>query len=148
MAKPIDPARLMQVGQRSGRVGGRTLQGRVSRNSHLADLCHATGHRPSSRVAAFFLKSILEEDGFTLPEPIYRLRFDQPLPPAMEDIQAAIAKTVHSGTENREKSPSTVVECGDEILDVSPDTHLEEKVNIERAMESESDLLDEGRPGE
>lgn len=36
----------------------------------------------------------------------------------------------------------------DEIMDVSPDRHLENKVNEERAQERESNLLDDKRPVE
>jgi small-conductance mechanosensitive channel len=92
--------------------------------------------------------TVLEEEGFTLPEPIYRLRFDQPIAQQKLSELAGAAKAVAPGAETLEKSPSPVVEQGDDILDVRPDLHLEESINSERATDSESDLLDQNRPVE
>lgn len=91
-------------------------------------------------------KTVLEDEGFTLPEPIYRLRFDQPLPQQVEDALAETTRTADSAPEQSQKSASSSVELHDSSLDVSPDTHLEEKVNDERAADSEGDLLDQNRP--
>lgn len=37
---------------------------------------------------------------------------------------------------------------GDSVLDVSPDTHIEEMVNDERSQNDDTDLLDSVRPVE
>ncbi len=89
-------------------------------------------------------KDALEKNGFTLPEPIYRIRFDNGIPATLEQIRP-------------EPAPSTgvareigTVDAGPaaEILDVTPDTHIEQKVDEERAQLGDSDLLDEKRPVE
>lgn len=105
--------------------------------------------------------STLDEQGFTMPEPIYRLRFDN-----TEQIAAALeegndsrqaeevdhtrpARPVSSAKETRRsKSGSDNVAEVDNLLDVRPDTHLEEMVNDERAQKHDDDLLDPQRPVE
>jgi hypothetical protein len=90
--------------------------------------------------------TVLEERGFTLPEPIYRLRFDaqQFLPASIADQLPQPAADADSATKPVPGPAETI----DANMDVSPDKHLEEKVNLERAMNSETDLLDRGRPAE
>ncbi|NND43905.1 MAG: mechanosensitive ion channel, partial [Xanthomonadales bacterium] len=87
-------------------------------------------------------KNALEGAGFTLPEPIYRLRFDSSvtLPAGAASVSQVAAP------EPQRPVPPSIVDA--EALDVSPDTHLEEKVNAERAEEAEHDLLDDDRPVE
>ncbi len=86
------------------------------------------------------VKDALEENGFTLPEPIYRLRFDGGLP----DVAV---KQSDSGISQNKKTPSRPAAKSDE-MDVTKDTHLEDKVNEERENDGNSDLLDHDRPVE
>lgn len=89
-------------------------------------------------------KAALEKAGFTLPEPIYRLRLDSRLAGRI----AATDDTVVRGAEPVPRpSPAAVTDI-DDVIDVSPDTHIEDKVNSERAQDRETDLLDNQRPVE
>ena len=96
-------------------------------------------------------KSALEAQGFSLPEPIYRLRLDTRLSGLVasdgnrSDAAASVA-AVSMATDQPESvaRPTDT----DEVLDVRPDTHLEDKVNEERAQDPEADLLDSKRPTE
>ncbi len=89
-------------------------------------------------------KDALEMNGFTLPEPIYRIRFDNGTPATLEKIRPEPVPTADVAREvdRKEAEPAA------EILDVTPDTHIEEKVDEERALLGDSDLLDEKRPVE
>lgn len=93
----------------------------------------------------------LEEQGFTLPEPIYRLRFDHPINPAvlvaLEDNNHAVNPTAVPLKGNKQPR-ATVVERGDAVLDVSPDKHLEQKVDAEIKSDPGNDLLDNDVPHE
>jgi small-conductance mechanosensitive channel len=97
-------------------------------------------------VAIRAAKTALEDRGFTLPEPIYRLRFDQPVPalPAAAESDTAASparpQAVGVGVEQRAAEA--------DAFDVRPDTYLEEKVNEERALVNEPDLLDASKPVE
>ncbi len=91
------------------------------------------------------VKAALEEAGFALPEPIYRLRFDprtNPLP--LENVAGA-------GAPKQEKRPSrtvsaTVTEAKE---DIAPDDDIARMVEEERAAEPpDRDLLDQSRPVE
>lgn len=93
--------------------------------------------------------TVLEEQGFTLPEPIYRLRFDlQQLRQAMHFYDAVMpeAATENSRTGIDAKPTLRKTTAIEATMDVSPNKHLEDKVNEERAMNAESDLLDIDRP--
>ncbi|MDD1449825.1 hypothetical protein NHF48_000950 [Sphingomonas sp. H160509] len=72
-----------------------------------------------------------------MPEPIYRLRFDEgaPLP----------FKSMDVGTQASAKPPKPVPSP---LLDqdTSPDLHIEKLVDDERAATDKDDLLDNGRP--
>jgi small-conductance mechanosensitive channel len=99
-------------------------------------------------VAIAAAKNALETNGFTLPEPIYRLRFDETangLPLGIIDTSAAEDKKAESinnkPVEDKPKAVKTMV-------DVSVNEHLQEKVNQERAKDTESDLLDQSQPTE
>ncbi len=105
-------------------------------------------------LAILAAKSALEENGFTLPEPIYRLRFDQ-LPAGLSDADssAGISATVASETEEnsnaQQDSTSTRLSADDAAhFDVEPDTDIEDRVNSERVESTEEDLLDPNRPVE
>lgn len=92
-------------------------------------------------------KDAIERGGFTLPEPLYRVR--------LEDSSARLA--VPQGAshpeatrnvaekENRQKAGAPP---NDAVLDVSPDRHIEEMVNDERSQSGDTDLLDGARPVE
>jgi len=87
------------------------------------------------------VKNALEENGFTLPEPIYRLRFDGRLPDMSVQESGEIKK---SETKIKQKTSLPVKDD----IGVKKDTHLEEKINAERNSDLENDLLDEDRPTE
>jgi small-conductance mechanosensitive channel len=91
-------------------------------------------------------KIALEERGFTLPEPIYRLRFDQAgpaLPAASASDRAAPPAPPRTGGAGVERRAAEA-----NAFDVRPDTYIEEKVNEERALVTEPDLLDASKPVE
>jgi small conductance mechanosensitive channel len=92
----------------------------------------------------------LEEQGFTLPEPIYRLRFDQQVNTALLSVLGSQSSSLTAGASREvKKAPSTpAVERGDDVLDVSPDNHLEQKVDAEIKSERGNDLLDKDVPHE
>lgn len=80
----------------------------------------------------------LTSSGFALPEPIYRLRFDESAPLPLKSVDLASTK------ERRPGKPAPVaVDCDE---DTSPDTHVEQLVTEERAETSKEDLLDSNRP--
>jgi len=92
----------------------------------------------------------LEEQGFTLPEPIYRLRFDPEVNTALFsalDGKSAGVTPLASGADKNE-SPATRVKRGDAVLDVTPDKHLEQKVDAEIRSDQGNDLLDKDVPHE
>ncbi len=96
-------------------------------------------------------KTILEEQGFTLPEPIYRLRFDKSVTQVNLTAPApAAAETPAEATGGGRKPAAKVkVEKDAAVVDVRPDNRLQEKVAAERAQDDdESDLLDHNRPVE
>ncbi len=82
-------------------------------------------------------KSALEGAGFAIPEPIYRLRFDEgtPLPVKRTAPAAAHART-----------PSEAPPAARPRADTRPDNHIERLVAEERAESSEGDLLDSAKP--
>lgn len=87
-------------------------------------------------------KSALESAGFTLPEPIYRLRIDSRTAGnlTVTETDASVRADPAAPTDTRDTT-------GDhEVLDVRPDTHIDEKVRSERAQDKESDLLDDDKP--
>ncbi len=87
-------------------------------------------------------KDALETGGFTLPEPIYRLRFDGSVDPDR------IAKHLGAALPERHKPERPAVPAGSDALSVTPDDHIEKKVDEERAETKETDLLDSDRPVE
>ena len=96
-------------------------------------------------------KDTIEEEGFTLPEPIYRLKLDtgalltldsraeapEPAPRAVTPKTGGAAKRTPKDTTSE-----------NEAMDVSPDTHLQEKIEAEIEREGNADLLDDDRPKE
>ena len=92
----------------------------------------------------------LEEQGFTLPEPIYRLRFDPEVNTALFSAlngKSAGVTPLASG-EDKNDSAATRVKRGDAVLDVTPDKHLEQKVDAEIRSDQGNDLLDKDVPHE
>lgn len=89
-------------------------------------------------------KNALETRGFTLPEPIYRLRFDQ-APATLAAIdsseKSAIAEKPSKGALESAPEPPP-----DDVLNVRPDTHISRQVREERNDTSAEDLLDDTRP--
>jgi small-conductance mechanosensitive channel len=80
----------------------------------------------------------LTSAGFALPEPIYRLRFDESAPLPLKSVDsAAVKKRSHD-------KPAPVALDSDE--NTSPDTHVEQLVTEERAETNKEDLLDSNRP--
>lgn len=85
------------------------------------------------------VKTVLENEGFGLPEPIYRLRFDpgSPLEVARSGKPPASAAPA---PENRRTAPAED--------DVRADSAIVEKVEEERQKGGERDMLDDSRPTE
>lgn len=91
-------------------------------------------------------KDAIEQEGFTLPEPIYRLRFDgrTPLPLPSDGLSITSSNADEAPTDSPEPRPKI-----DAVhMDTAPDNHLEEKAAEERAETKEADLLDEDQPVE
>ena len=83
-------------------------------------------------------KDALEADGFTLPEPIYRLRFDQSGVPDSRAPKSSVKD------EGKTAVPAPI--DGDIATDVSPDEYITQTVEKERSQGGEDDLLDGSRP--
>ncbi|MDF1690551.1 MAG: mechanosensitive ion channel family protein [Cycloclasticus sp.] len=104
----------------------------------------------SRSLALATVKDALEEAGFGLPEPIYRLRFD----PTAEHLLSGLAGSVKQDTEKRNSKPSTTQKKtmlkntpkSKESFDITPDQHLDEMVDEERREIGADDLLDEVAP--
>lgn len=80
----------------------------------------------------------LTKAGFALPEPIYRLRFDESAPLSLKSVDSA--KEAKRGP----SKPASLPLDSDEST--TPDTHVEELVAEERAELGKEDLLDRNRP--
>ncbi|MBA6243467.1 MULTISPECIES: mechanosensitive ion channel domain-containing protein [unclassified Psychrobacter] len=123
-------------------------------------------------------KHALEDKGFSLPEPIYRLRFNNKLEKAFEHMQSSVSNTNNvqsdititpsipepidtnqvsgSHTDDQDKKQAkarakTILQgrSADEVLDARPDDKLMEKVEQEIAQSSdETDLLNNNSPQE
>ncbi|MEX6633077.1 mechanosensitive ion channel domain-containing protein [Hyphococcus lacteus] len=101
----------------------------------------------SRSIALSSAKNALESAGFALPEPIYRLRFDDNILPdaatfanaeRKEEVPAAASvKKTHVSHEQRQ-----------EALDVTPDKHIVEKIEDERRENADDDLLSQSAPVE
>ena len=89
-------------------------------------------------------KNALEENGFTLPEPIYRLQFDN-APRLVEESIAGVAAALHRD-ENAAPVSGRDSFTADKGADVTPETHVSDKVRDERIEAAEEDLLDASRP--
>lgn len=90
-------------------------------------------------------KDAIEQGGFTLPEPLYRVRLDDRVGRLADPQVDPDATRVEPA--NKTDKPAGVAP-DDTVLDVSPDTHIEEMVNDERSQSAGTDLLDSTRPVE
>lgn len=88
-------------------------------------------------------KAVIEEEGFTLPEPIYRLRFDEPVAEALQSHTSPPPASPRKPPAKRAPPP---VES--ESTDVTPDRYLDRKVDEERSEQDKEDLLDHKNPVE
>jgi len=79
----------------------------------------------------------LTTKGFTLPEPIYRLRFDDAAPLPLKQLETA-----------KTERPSPRAPALPKAADSSPDAHVEDLVREERASGDGMDMLDSKRPVE
>jgi small-conductance mechanosensitive channel len=101
-------------------------------------------------------KNAVEAHGFTLPEPIYRLRFDDGNSPVNAGRLIDRLRPRQDGDRHAAADPpDTPVELPTEVelashehADVRPETHLSDQVRKERVADAEEDLLDVKRPVE
>ncbi len=98
-----------------------------------------TNFRKARGLAISATKDALETGGFTLPEPIYRLRVEGGGEPA-----PALAAPRPSPKARRPVQHQDA----EAAADVAPDNDIERMVNEERAESAGNDLLDAGRPVE
>ncbi len=98
----------------------------------------------SRSLAIAAVKQALEDSGFALPEPIYRLRFDGRTDPLPIGRSAQITETTTGDAPAR--ASATVRDDGD----VRPESEIREMVEHERRTDGEqgNDLLDPSRPVE
>lgn len=90
-------------------------------------------------------KAALEAAGFALPEPIYRLRFDESAPLPLRDLEPSLAHGRAARNEGVAKRPSAAPPAVSG--DTRPDNHIEQLVAQERrAGAAQGDLLDSGKP--
>lgn len=89
-------------------------------------------------------KTALEDAGFALPEPIYRLRFDKGAALPLGDIQV---QTGPAPAPPSPPKPRPAAAAGPD-QDTRPDTHVEQMVRNERSESATEDLLDESKPVE
>lgn len=104
-----------------------------------------TGFGKGRSLAIRSATTAIEENGFTLPEPIYRLRFDAAAAAGAlsEGVRTGVAKET-TPSEPRPIAPKKTVD--DAVVDVKPDTDIEQMVNEERDQDGGQDLLDDDRP--
>ncbi|WP_022701579.1 mechanosensitive ion channel family protein [Oceanicaulis alexandrii] len=95
----------------------------------------------SRSVAIATVKAALDEAGFTLPDPTYRLRIDSGVLPT-----AAAKPKPEPDTDRAPVRPAKTPSA--EITDVAPDTSLAERVEEERREAKSGDLLSEDAPSE
>ncbi len=92
------------------------------------------------------VKRALEGAGFSIPEPIYRLRFDAAAPPEAALVETVEAKAAAAPQPQPARLPPEVPE---ETQETTPEDEIARMVDEERASTSnEKDLLDPRRPVE
>ena len=111
-----------------------------------------TDYHKGRSLAIRTAKRALEDSGFTLPEPIYRLRFDggtdagHAIASKSGPAGEALAEPLNrGGRKNRSASRGA---ADHPVVDIRPEQHLDLRVREERATDPEEDLLDEERPVE
>ena len=87
-------------------------------------------------------KMAVEAAGFTLPEPIYRLRIDQ-MPPG---VQIAAGETGEGRVQKPSLQTSARSDTAPSSASVAPDDHLNEKIDEDRQKNQSEDLLSKKRP--
>jgi hypothetical protein len=87
-------------------------------------------------------KMAVEAAGFTLPEPIYRLRLDQ-LPELPQSQVVHPGRDASAAQGGAAAHPSV---GGGDQMSVRPDDHIDERIEAERRETSEEDLLTPKRP--
>lgn len=85
-------------------------------------------------------KNALEASGFALPEPIYRLRFDNGIAPM------AVTSDEKGPSDRSPAKPAKLI--AEQSFDVSPEDHVEKLVDSERSDPLTADLLDDQQPVE
>lgn len=101
---------------------------------------NVTGFLKARSEAVRLVKLALEGSGFSLPEPTYRLHFDNAAP-----------LTGAKGTKAATPSPSKTPAAREESTtanDTSPDEAVNKKIEEERTLGTRGDLLSEDAPGE
>lgn len=95
------------------------------------------------------VKQALEEAGFALPEPIYRLRFDGRTDPLPIGRSAQMRETTPSPAP-APSAPEPKPPASAQDNDVRPETEIAQMVDAERQTDGEqrNDLLDDNRPVE
>ena len=86
------------------------------------------------------VKAAFEAGGFSLPEPIYRLRYDTPAPSA--PAGPAIPEPASAQPQPRARDD----QASHEALDTAPAPAVERLVQEERSDRKSGDLLDDRRP--
>lgn len=109
------------------------------------DQREADWHKARSRAIAA-VKTALEDAGFGLPEPIYRLRFDpRTMPLPFENVESSKQASPESGKTKKPAVPA----IEETVEDVSPEHEIARMVDAERAEDAGGDdLLDPARPSE
>ncbi|WP_373491011.1 mechanosensitive ion channel family protein [Parasphingorhabdus sp.] len=100
----------------------------------------SSDYRKARGAAIRVTKNALEDSGFALPEPIYRLRFDNVPPQIAANFQSDQA--ADKVAKKPRKASAT------EVVDVSRENHVEKLVDSERSDDGTSDLLDPHQPVE
>lgn len=93
-------------------------------------------------VALDAAKHALEEAGFALPEPIYRLRFDKDVASPVQEMTGSGAQAAPPARPRVALPPKRPIPD----RDAAPDTHITKLVAEERAGRNEGDLLDDSKP--
>ena len=94
-------------------------------------------------VAIAHTKAALEVGGFSLPEPIYRLRVD-----GLKDMSIVESAASDEASSAKPEAAQPAAPPSLQATSVAPDTDLDEIISEERADESTKDLLDDDRPVE
>lgn len=106
----------------------------------------STDYAKSRSIALTKAKNALEDAGFALPEPIYRLRFDTPTPQLQVETIDKEETSAQAETSARASPVKRETRDASSDIDVEPDQDLTQKVDSERREEGGEDLLEENAP--